>query len=242
MDSENDENKNMKILWLASWYPNPYEPVNGDFIQRHAQAVAQFIPLDVIHVVQVGKDVPVRDEQIESTRGNIHEMIHSFSFRKWGIGWIDKIRYQLKYRKFYVHLLLQYEKRYGRPALMHVHVPLKAGLLALFFKKRWKIPYIVSEQSSLYERRAEDSFDRRSLFFRYHTRAIFRGASLVTNVSASIGKMTDGELFFVISNGRGKMIGGEGDRTSEKVRWNLVNLVRSFGGKEKAPAAAAAKL
>jgi len=59
----------------------------------------------------------------------------------------------------------------------------------------------------------------------------------------SLASMSDGELFYVISNGRGKMIGGEGDRSSEKVRWNLVSLVRSFakkGGEEK-PAAEPAK-
>jgi mono/diheme cytochrome c family protein len=49
--------------------------------------------------------------------------------------------------------------------------------------------------------------------------------------AASIEKMTDGELFWIISNGKGKMTGGEGDRSSEKVRWNLVNLVRAFGKK-----------
>ena len=48
---------------------------------------------------------------------------------------------------------------------------------------------------------------------------------------SSIAKMTDGELFFIITNGKGKMTGGEGDRTKEEVRWNLVNLVRSFGKK-----------
>lgn len=47
----------------------------------------------------------------------------------------------------------------------------------------------------------------------------------------SIAKMRDGELFYIITNGRGKMTGGEGDRTKEDVRWNLVNLVRSFGKK-----------
>jgi len=49
--------------------------------------------------------------------------------------------------------------------------------------------------------------------------------------ASTIEKMTDGEMFWIISNGKGKMLGGEGDRTSEKVRWNLVNLVRSFGKK-----------
>jgi len=48
---------------------------------------------------------------------------------------------------------------------------------------------------------------------------------------STLEKMTDGELFFIISNGKGKMLGGEGDRTPEKMRWNLVNLVRAFGKK-----------
>jgi mono/diheme cytochrome c family protein len=48
--------------------------------------------------------------------------------------------------------------------------------------------------------------------------------------SASLEKMTDGELFWIITNGKGKMP-GEGDRSKERVRWNFVNLVRSFAKK-----------
>ncbi len=48
---------------------------------------------------------------------------------------------------------------------------------------------------------------------------------------STLEKMTDGEIFFIISNGKGKMISGEGDRSPEKMRWNLVNLVRSFAKK-----------
>jgi mono/diheme cytochrome c family protein len=50
----------------------------------------------------------------------------------------------------------------------------------------------------------------------------------------SLAKMTDGELFYVITNGRGKMAGGEGDRTREELRWNLVNVVRAFAKKNAA--------
>ena len=58
---------------------------------------------------------------------------------------------------------------------------------------------------------------------------------------STIEKVTDGELFWVISYGRGKMVGGEADRSPEKMRWNLVNLVRSFGKKGAGTAAAADK-
>jgi len=47
---------------------------------------------------------------------------------------------------------------------------------------------------------------------------------------ASLAGKTDGELFYIITKGKGKMT-GEGDRQTEKLRWNLVNLVRSFPGK-----------
>lgn len=48
--------------------------------------------------------------------------------------------------------------------------------------------------------------------------------------ASSIEKMTDGELFWIITNGKGKMP-GESDRSTEKARWNYVNLVRSFAKK-----------
>ena len=53
----------------------------------------------------------------------------------------------------------------------------------------------------------------------------------------TISKFTDGELFYIITNGRGKMEGGEGDRTKEEVRWNMVNLVHSFAKKTEEGAA-----
>jgi mono/diheme cytochrome c family protein len=48
---------------------------------------------------------------------------------------------------------------------------------------------------------------------------------------ATISKYTDGALFYIVTNGRGKMVGGEGEGVKPELRWNLVNLVRSFGKK-----------
>jgi cytochrome c5 len=58
---------------------------------------------------------------------------------------------------------------------------------------------------------------------------------------AALEGKTDGEIFYLITIGKGKMT-GEGDRQPEKLRWNLVNLVRSMANKgaaAKTPAAAA---
>jgi len=45
---------------------------------------------------------------------------------------------------------------------------------------------------------------------------------------------TDGELFYIIKNGKDKMP-SEGDRAKPDQVWNLVNYIRSFAKKESPP-------
>lgn len=51
------------------------------------------------------------------------------------------------------------------------------------------------------------------------------------NDPAALAGKSDGEIFFIITKGKGKMI-GEGDRLPETMRWNMVNLVRSYSKKD----------
>src|SRR5258708_39917753 len=46
----------------------------------------------------------------------------------------------------------------------------------------------------------------------------------------TLSNVTDGEIFYIITKGKGKMM-AEGDRLQEKLRWNLVNLVRAVAAK-----------
>lgn len=55
--------------------------------------------------------------------------------------------------------------------------------------------------------------------------------------ASSLEGRTDGELYFILTNGRGAMI-GQGDRTKEEMRWKLINLVRSFSKKDSKEKAA----
>jgi mono/diheme cytochrome c family protein len=57
----------------------------------------------------------------------------------------------------------------------------------------------------------------------------------------TLANMTDGEIFYIITKGKGKMM-AEGERVPEKLRWNLVNLVRAMAakGSEQKTASAAA--
>ncbi|MGA8405689.1 MAG: cytochrome c [Candidatus Acidiferrales bacterium] len=47
---------------------------------------------------------------------------------------------------------------------------------------------------------------------------------------AALKDFTDGELFYIIKNGKGQMT-GEGDRAKSEEIWNLVNYIRSLAKK-----------
>lgn len=47
---------------------------------------------------------------------------------------------------------------------------------------------------------------------------------------ASLANMSDAELYDILTHGKGKMA-AQGDRTPEKMRWNLINYIRSMARK-----------
>ena len=179
----------MKILWLASWYPDEYEPANGDFVQRHAKAVSQLINIDVIHVVQAGRKFNYLNKVVKNNDGNLHEAIHYFTYKKSNIDWLDKILYNKTYWHYYKKVVEDYIQQKGKPDLLHVHVPFKAGIIAMAFLRKYKIPFIVSEHSSFYSKNAKENFSSRDFYFRFYTTQTFKKAALVTNVSAAIGRI-----------------------------------------------------
>jgi len=194
----------MKILWLASWYPDQYEGNNGDFVQRHAQAVSTIIPLHLIHVVQAGYATPTLATSSLKLHGNLLEL--NCSFRWQPIGWklMDQIRYNKTYLQYYRNLLLQYEQEYGIPDLIHVQAPMKAGMLAIEFAKRWKRNFLVTEHSSMYDPAAKDQFFTRSTFFQRQTRRIYKNAVAVVHVSKSmeekVNRIFDSKRTMIIPN------------------------------------------
>jgi len=48
---------------------------------------------------------------------------------------------------------------------------------------------------------------------------------------AALKERSDGELFYIIKNGKGEMP-SEGDRAKPEAMWNLVNYIRSLAKKE----------
>lgn len=165
------------ILWICSWYPNESDAFIGDFIQRQARAVAGFIPLDVLAVVFTEQPYPTSVRQI----GRLTETIHYIQRR-------NPIYDLWRYRQVHNDYLERYESQHGKPHLIHVQIPMKAGLIALYWKWKYQIPFVLTEHYGIYNDVVEDAFAKRNWLFRYATKQIVKQASLFLPVSQQLGR------------------------------------------------------
>ena len=175
-------------LWLASWYPSKIAPFEGDFIQRHARATALVQPVHVVHVVKDAAGTVCSRLLVEESRQpNLRETI--IYYKPFQTGWkrADQLISFLTYRKVYRSYLKDCIKKEGKPPLVHLHVVMRAGLLALWLQKKLAIPYLITEHWTGYEKDAQDNYFQKNFFFRNATKQILKNASLLLPVSRHLG-------------------------------------------------------
>ena len=160
----------LKVLWLASWYPNPVTPYNGDFIQRHARAAAMYHDIHVIHVwPDYSGHLTEKKEIIHRSEGLIEEIIiYPAKTGFWG-----RLMSHQRMLGIYRAAIKRYYKTNGLPDLFHVQVPIKAGMAGLWMKKHTKLPMVVTEHWGIYNDIAEDNIHTRSRAFKYFTQQVF---------------------------------------------------------------------
>ena len=176
-----------KILWLTSWYPNRMDEFDGDFIQRHAKAVALFCRVHVIFVVKATNKLSVTEKE-ERTEGNLTEQIIYYSSPKTGISLLDRFLSQRKYNQCCRKAITAYINTNGNPDYVHVHVAMKAGLAALWIKKKWNIPFIVTEHWTGYYRQSVPSVFNYNWLFRKLNKKILKEAACFLPVSKDLGE------------------------------------------------------
>lgn len=178
---------NTPILWLASWYPNRLDPYTGDFIQRHARAVSS---LRKVHVIFLRRDESLKPGTMRietSTTGSLCEEIAFYNSR--GSGSIGKLLSLFYFLASYRKLILGFIAEYGHPSLVHVHVGLKAGLLAIWMKKSYGIPYLLTEHWTGYNSAAEPNIWQQGRVARWVAASVIRHASVVMPVSTDLGNL-----------------------------------------------------
>jgi Glycosyltransferase len=129
----------LHILFLASWYPNPEEPQDGNFIERHAQAVGLKAKVAAlyVHSLASAKDFKIEikeNKQITECRVFYPKTKRYQIFQKLA-------NYQKAHRIGYEVL----EEKFGHFDVCHLNVFYPAGIFALYLKKKFQLPIIITE-------------------------------------------------------------------------------------------------
>jgi len=177
--------KNSFILWLPSWYPNKIKPYEGDFIQRHAQAAALYNTIYVIKIVSDEKGFITNNLKIEiSHRPNLVEQI---IYLKKSPSFFGRVSFLFKGMRLYTQAIKDCIRENGSPCFIHIHVITKISLLALWIKKKFKIPFLVSEHWTIYQPGSSGEFVTQNFFFKYLVRKIVKGSLALLTVSEDLG-------------------------------------------------------
>lgn len=126
-----------KILFISSWFPNKLEPTNGNFVQRHAEAVSLKNDVEILHCIgdSAQNKKFIFDDQI-----------------------INGVRTLVVYYKNTKNPLLNFSRRMTaykkgfammqKPDLVHANVMQQSMLFAVYLKKMQKIPFVITEHWS----------------------------------------------------------------------------------------------
>ncbi len=181
------------VIWLPSWYPSKLDAFSGDFIQRHAKALSAFFPVHVFYLVR-DKNKMVTDSvsMEEQQSGNLKETIIYYYSTEFPVKKIESLLSAIKYKRLFKNYFIKYFLANQLPSGVHVHVPFKAGLIALWLKKKYRLNYIVTEHWAGYDRVNPENYFSKSPLFRYLTKKVLAESLLVTPVSEDLGmKLTE---------------------------------------------------
>lgn len=128
-----------KILFISSWFPNRIELTNGNFVQQHAESVALKHDVQILHVIG---DFELKEQYHfdENIINGIKTLIVYYKNTQFPP--LNFFRRFQAYRKGF--------SKMQKPDLIHANIMHNSMLFAVWLKKRFNIPFVISEHWSLF--------------------------------------------------------------------------------------------
>ncbi len=138
-----------KVLFLARWYPDRYDPMTGLFIKRHAEVATELTDVAVLYL-RAAPDKPCGYEIEQHADNNLKTIIVYYGTKSKLPAFIMKpfagFMFIMAFVKGYSSLL----KTWGKPGIIHVNVLTRLGLFALWLKWFGGVKYVITEHWSRY--------------------------------------------------------------------------------------------
>ena len=182
---EVNQPKKLHVLFFSSWYPNQKNNLLGIFVKRHAQAVALFHQVTILHTI-ADDTMKVGEFRIEKNESqNLNEVIVHYGRNANLKGWLKSFKNFKLLKKHYQFGAQKVLDWYGKPDIAHLNIPWPIGSIALNICKKWKIPMAVTEHWTGYH--PEDG-RYRGFAMKQMTAKVIRKAAFVAPVSEQLMK------------------------------------------------------
>lgn len=162
-----------QILFMSSWFPSKIEPTNGNFVQRHAEAVSLLHNVEILHAVGsntlVERKYSIDDKMINGIRTLV---IYYKNTRNPILNFFRRMK---AYNKGF--------KLLKKPDLVHANVLHYSMLFAVYLKKKFQIPFVITEHWSGF---LDINRSKLSIFQLLTARIIANNAAFVLPVSNNL--------------------------------------------------------
>lgn len=139
-------NRRFKVLNICSWYPNDLKPTLGNFVQKHAESIALYN--DVISLA-IFPDTNIEEHRMTiNEKDNLVELVIYYPKRIKGFKFINRIINFWNHVKAFQMGYRIVKDKFQKPDIVHLNIVYPLGIWAYWLKKRYKIPYVITENSS----------------------------------------------------------------------------------------------
>lgn len=138
------------VLFLSSWYPNRTSPTNGNFVQRHANAVSSYCKVCVIHAVTDPNLKGSETEIVVQKQAGITEIIVYYARAPRSLPLLSQVSGLNRYTKAHMAGLSRAMDLGFQFDIIHANVAFPVGWIALRMQKKLQIPYIITEHWTSY--------------------------------------------------------------------------------------------
>lgn len=193
------------ILWLTEGFPIATEPYTGDGIERRAKAVSIY---NRVFLIYVKKNKNLKRGEIQFEERIYNENFKAFIYQYPSIGrfsvFLDFFLSNYYFFSLYFKAFKNLKREYGKPDGIQVNIAMKVGAVALYYKWKWRIKYIVVESWSWVLPEEQSLLRKKGWMFRFLTQKVYKNATQVVVLSKHLGEMINQHLrpisFKVIPN------------------------------------------
>ncbi|MDF7812908.1 glycosyltransferase [Hymenobacter sp. YC55] len=148
----------LRVLHLPKWYPNRYDNQDGDFVARHIEAIARATtdeaPLQtavVFAAVARGPLPSLIDAEVDLD-GVVPTWRYYYRARFTGLEGLDKVLKLLLWLMCIRKGMRAVQQHWSgqKPDLVHAHILLRTGVVALWLKWWQRIPYLITENWTIF--------------------------------------------------------------------------------------------